>query len=123
LLEVGEHRVGFDQVFAGVGRGCGGGQALNSGDRLRGRRLTWADAGGVGATDDANAGNAGDACDTGNAADTCKLVDGCNAAGAGLLARNREPVAAGIAGCGEVEESKEYVPFNLGTTTSPEKLL
>jgi hypothetical protein len=58
-------------------------------------------------------GMGGNACDTGNAADTCKLVDGCNAAGAGLLARNREPAAARIAGCGKVEESKEYVPFNF----------
>jgi hypothetical protein len=119
LLEVGEHRVGFDQVLASAGRGCGGRQALHSGDGLRARRRAGADAGGVGATDDADAGNGGDACDTGNAANTCELVDGCNAASAGLLARTREPAAAGIAGCGEVEELKEYVPFNFCSKRGP----
>jgi hypothetical protein len=99
LLEVGEHRVGFDQVFAGVGRGCGGRQALNSGDGLCGRGMAWADAGGVAPPMTLMPGMGGNSCDTGNAADTCKLVDGCNAAGASLLARNQEPAAAGIAGC------------------------
>jgi hypothetical protein len=78
LLEVGEHRVGFDQVLAGARRGRGGGQALNSGDGLRGGRLGWADAGGVCATDDADAGNAGNACRARNSRDASNACCACD---------------------------------------------
>jgi hypothetical protein len=66
-----------------------------------------------GARNSGEAGNACGACDACDAFDTCDLVDGGNAPGASLVGRNREPAVCAITRCGEVEELKEYVPFNL----------